>query len=166
MQTKQKLRHFQHEDVVICVQLHENWLITCSVDKSTRIWDLGDGKQIKKFEQSDKCGNLDISPSKLLLAIASGHELVLVDISKTTKIKEFKLGTGILDVRFNQSGTRLIVGLHEGEVFKIDLIFDSEKEEYDTYQVDKSSSQMQSSSKSCNSKGLKLFRKLFKKNGK
>ena len=41
-----------HEDVVSCVQLHENWLIICSVDKSTRIWDLGDGKLIHKLEQS------------------------------------------------------------------------------------------------------------------
>ena len=122
MQTRTKLWQFQHEDKVFCVQLHENWLITCSLDKSTRIWDLGDGKQIHKLEQSGRCVNLDISPNKSLLAIASDYELVLVDFAKVTKIKEFKLGTRIADVRFNRSGTRLVAGLLEGEVYKIDYL--------------------------------------------
>ena len=128
MQTRTKLWQFQHKDKVWCVQLHEDWLITCGNDKSTKIWDLGDGKKLHELEQSSPCWNFDISSNKSLLAIASEYELVLLDFSKITEIKKFVLGTHeneLEDMRFNQSGTKLVAGLHEGEVFKIDLIFDS-----------------------------------------
>ena len=126
MRTKQKLWHLQHEDKVKCVQLHDKYLITCCYDKSTRIWDIETGKVIQKLVHPGKCYNCDLSPNKTLLAVASLTAVVLWDFKNATKIKEFKLGAKIADVRFNQDGTRLVAGLHEGEVFKIDLIFGSE----------------------------------------
>ena len=124
MRTQQKLWHFRHDDEVNCVQLHENWLITCSDDKSTRIWDLGNGKLLHRLEQSNLCNNLDISPNKSLMAIATRDELVLLDLLKTKTIQKFNLGPRHNDVRFSPSGKRLVVGLSGGEVFKIDLVFD------------------------------------------
>ena len=156
MRTKQKLWQFQHEDKVWCVQLHENWLISCSNDKSTRIWDLGDGKQIHRFGQSSPCGKFDISPDKSLLAIICTDQLVLLDFSKGTRIKRLNLGWNHTDVRFNPSGTRLIVGLFEGEVFKVDMAFDSETdEEYEVYSPERSFHRIGPSYKNKDKKGSK-----------
>ena len=129
MRQRQILWQFQHQGDVNCVKLHENWLISCSEDNSTRIWDLEYGKQIHRLEQSSPCNNFDISPDESLIAVATDYELVLLDFSKLTTIKKFKLRSSHMDVRFNQSGSRLIVGIDGGEVFKIDLVFDSENEE-------------------------------------
>ena len=165
LRTKTKLWQFQHEDTVQCVQLHGNWLITCSHDESTRIWDLGKGKQIHRLEQSGRCQNSDISPNKSLLAIACRNELVLWDILKSRTIEYFNLGPMLCDVRFNPSGTRIIVGLLDGEVFKIDLVSDAKNEEdvYDMYGLDRSPSQMSSNSETKTKRRFKLVRKMFKK---
>jgi len=128
IESKKILWHFQHDDQVNCVQLHDNWLITSSDDESVRIWDLNEGTQIHKLRQSGCCNNFDISPNKSLMAIASYFELVLVDLSTKETVEEFSLGTEINDVRFNKSGKRLVAGLHNGEVFKVDLLFNSEDE--------------------------------------
>ena len=61
MRTKQKLWQFDHEDNVYCVQLHDTYLITCSADKSTRIWDIETGKLIHELAHSASCGNCDLS---------------------------------------------------------------------------------------------------------
>ena len=41
-------------------------------------------------------------------------------------------------MRFNRDGTRLVVGLKDGQIFKIDLMFDSEgaktESKYDEYE--------------------------------
>ena len=126
MRIKQKLWQFHHDDVVRCVQLHDKYLITCCKDKLTRIWDIETGKVIHKLDHPGKCYNCDLSPNKTLLAVASHTAVVLWDFKNATKIKEFKLGKYINDVKFNRDGTRLVAGLYEGEIFKIDLMFDSE----------------------------------------
>ena len=167
MQTQTKLWQFEHEDEVYCLLFHENLLISCSQDKSTRVWNLANGKQIHRLDQSSRCKNFDISPDKSLLAIASSDDLVLFDFSRTTKIEEFKLGYSLNDVKFNRSGTRLLAGSHKGQVFKIDMFFDSEDDdEYDRYiEYDRSISEKKSSP-SKDSERLKIFRKLFKKTSK
>ena len=126
MRTKEKLWQFQHEGKVYCVQLHENFVITCSADKTTRIWNLDNGQEVHKLSHPGRSWNFDLSPNQTLLAVASDTAVVLWDFKNATKIKEFKLDKNIFDVRFSPDGTRLVAGLYEGEVFKIDLIFDSD----------------------------------------
>ena len=120
-----KVAEFKHDDCVWCVEFHENWLISSSWDKSTRIWDVENQKLVHQLDHSDWCYNFDISPNKLMLAVATDSGVVIWDLKKVTKIKEFKLGW-CSDVRFNHAGDKIIVGLFDGEVYKIDLIYDSE----------------------------------------
>ena len=163
MRTKQKLWQFDHEDNVYCVQLHDTYLITCSADKSARIWDIETGKLIHKLAHSASCGNCDLSPNRTLLAVASDTAVVLWDFKKATKIKEFKLGELIVDVRFNRDGTTLVVGLKYGQIFKIDLMFDSEgaktQSKYDEYEEYHEYNENNQSAKKV-SKLAKFFRRL------
>ena len=125
MQTNRKVMQFQHEDQAICVQLHDNLLISSSRDKSTRIWDIKTGNQLYKLSHSSQCNNFDLNASQTVLAVVCDTAVVLWDFKKATKIKEFKLGNTISDVRFNPAGDTLVAGVSDGRVFKIDLEFGS-----------------------------------------
>ena len=120
-----RIAEFKHEDLVRCVEFHENWLISCSWDMSVRIWDVDNQKFVHQLDHSSWCRNFDISPNKLMLAVATDSGVVIWDLKKVTKIKEFELGD-CMDVRFNHAGDRLIVGSFFGQVYKIDLIYNSE----------------------------------------
>ena len=125
METKTRVAQFQHENEVWCVQFHNNWLITCSLDKTVRIWDVEAQKEIHKLPHSTYCKNFDLSPDKTLLAVACDGSVVLWDFKNMARIKEFKFRKDICDARFNPAGNKLIVGALIGDVYKIDLAFDS-----------------------------------------
>ena len=121
METHSKVWQFQHDRTVNCVQLQNKQLISCSDDEATRIWDLDTGKEVRKLSHDGPCNNFDISPSKTILAVACGSGVVLWNFRLGTKMKEFKLGHKINDLRFNPAGNRIVAGSDDGRVFKIDL---------------------------------------------
>ena len=125
METNREVTQFQHEDQVMCVKLHDNLLISASFDNSTRIWDIKTGNQLHKLSHSGECYNFDLNASKTVLAVACDTSVVLWDYKKATKIKEFKFGENIDDVRFNPAGNTIVAGLGGGEIFKIDVQFGS-----------------------------------------
>ena len=63
---------------------------------------------------------INLSPDSTLLAIAFQYTLVLWNLIKGTKTEIVEM-KNICDVRFNKSGDKLIFGLYQGEVFKVDL---------------------------------------------
>ena len=58
------------------------------------------------------------------MVVAFNYELILWDLKKGSKTKLVEL-KNINDVRFNPAGNRIVVGLFEGDVYKIDLDADS-----------------------------------------
>ena len=124
-----KVAEFRHDLWVYCVEFHENWLISCSEDRSVRIWDVDNQKLVHQLNLRSDCQNFDISPTKLMLAVATFNGLEIWDLKKTTKIIEFELELCCADVRFNPAGDQIILGMLEGQVYKIDLVFDSDDED-------------------------------------
>ena len=124
METKSKVWELKHEEEVICVQLHDKRLISSSDDKMTRIWNLDTGKEIHGLVHEDPCTNFDLSPDKTILAVGCMSGVVLWDFRNAKKLKEIKLGQHANDLRFNPTGNRLVVGLDDGRVFKIDLAYE------------------------------------------
>ena len=125
METNSKVWQFEHEDEVKCVQLHDRWLISSGDDKLARIRNLDTGIEIHRLVHEDDCNNFDLSPNKTILAVGYDSGVVLWDFKNGTKIKELNLGESpTRDLRFNPTGDRLVVGLYDGRVFKIDLAYD------------------------------------------
>ena len=124
METSSKIRQFDHEGAVYCVQLHDKWLISSSHDKSTRIWNLDTGEEIHRLVHEGPCTNFDLSPDKAILAVGCSTGVVLWDFRTATKLREFELEREVTDLRFNPAGDRLIVGASDGWIFKIDLAYE------------------------------------------
>ena len=58
------------------------------------------------------------------MVVAFNYELILWDLYKESKTKLAEL-KNINDVRFNPAGSRVVVGLYEGDVYKVDLGLDA-----------------------------------------
>ena len=109
---KCEMWHFQHEDRVNCVRLHDALrLITCSDDKTLRFWDLAKGKQIQKYNGTGPFKNFDVSPNKTLLVAASGPEISFIDFSTHNENRRVMCRTpeaSIEDIRFPPIGCGLV----------------------------------------------------------
>ena len=121
MQNHKQLWQFDHEEKFWGIILHDNQLIACCADKSVRVLAIEDGEELHRLEHPGPCYNADLSPNKSLLAVACGPAVVLWDMRKAVKVKEFDLGPSVHDLRFNPSGDKLIVGKSDGEIFKIEM---------------------------------------------
>ena len=121
MERHEKVWQSDHGDKIYSVILRDEQVITCCFDKAVRVFSLQSGKKLHRLEHPGPCYNADLSPNKILLAVACDSAVVLWDIRNTVKIEQFDLGSKIYDLRFNQSGDKLVVGLYEGEVYKIEL---------------------------------------------
>ena len=115
------LWELEHRDKVWSTILRDNQVITCCEDESVRVLALESGEELHRLEHPGSCYNADLSPDKSLLAVACESSVVLWDIRNVVKIEQFDLGPGIVDLRFNPSGDKIIVGLHDGQVFKIKM---------------------------------------------
>ena len=121
MERHEKLWELNHGDLVKSTILRDDQVVTCCADKTVRVLALDSGEELHRLEHPGSCVNADLSPNKSLLAVACKSAVILWDIRKAVKIEQFDLGSTINDVGFNPTGDKLIVGLHEGEVYKIEL---------------------------------------------
>ena len=88
-----------------------------SLSRTVRIWDLENGKELHKLEHSGECMTFDFNANKTLLAV--GHEtgISIWNWTTRTKAQEIEMYRPA-DVRFNESGKKLIVGSYSsGEIF-------------------------------------------------
>ena len=121
MEKHEKIWEFVHGNKVYAAIVRDSQVITSCCDKIVRVLALENGEELHRLDHPDECHNIDLSPNKSLLAVACSSAVVLWDMNKLVKIKQFDLGRDVHDLRFNPSGLTLIVGLHNGEIFKIEM---------------------------------------------
>ena len=121
MDKHEKIWEFVHGNKVYAAIVRDSQVITSCLDKIVRVLALENGEELHRLDHPDECRCIDLSPNKSLLAVACSSAVVLWDMNKLIKIKQFDLGSGINDLRFNPSADTLIVGLREGEIYKIEM---------------------------------------------
>ena len=119
MKTNAKLFEVAHDNHVNCVKIVDNRLVSCG-DQTVRIWKLKNGNLLRTLYLPSWCNNFDFNSKSTILAVAHANGVSIYDFSNLMKIMEIELNQ-VMDVRFNESGTKLIVGQYDGKVFKIDL---------------------------------------------
>ena len=121
MERHEKLWELDHGEAVRCTVVRNDQVITCCHDKSVRVLALESGEELHRLDHPGPCFNADLSPNKSLLAVACGYAVVIWDIRKAVKLEQFDLGPITMDLRFNPTGDKIIVGLYDGQVFKIEI---------------------------------------------
>ena len=121
MERHEKLWQSDHGAIVWSIILRDDQVITCCNNKTVRVFTLQNGQELHCLEHPGPCYNADLSPNKSLMAVACDSAVVLWDIRNGVKIEQFDLGSDINDVQFNPSGDKLVVGLSDGQVFKIEM---------------------------------------------
>ena len=119
MKTNAKLFEVAHDYDVHCVKIVDNRLVSCG-DQTIRFWKLKNGNLLRTLYLPSWCNNFDLNSDSTLLAISHQKGVSIYDFQNLMKIMEIELNQ-VMDVRFNESGTKLIVGQYDGKVFKIDL---------------------------------------------
>ena len=89
-------------------------LVSCG-HTTVRFWNVTDGKQLHQLEITDYCAMFDLNPGRTLLAVAHNSGVSIWDFSSRTKLTEINFND-VVDVRFNEDGTKLIVGQYDGQV--------------------------------------------------
>ena len=120
MTSDSQLFQVSHEDEVLCVKVVGKKIVSCG-DTTVRIWNLEDGKLLHKLQLPDLCHNFDLNPEKTLLAVAHYIGVSIWDFQNLAQISEIELDR-VMDVRFNEQGTRLIAGQKNGQIYKIDVM--------------------------------------------
>ena len=119
MKTRTKLFRRKHLDKVICVLLTNQFAISSSIDKTVRFWSLSNGQEIAKLDHDNSCFNFDISPSGKILAVGGNYFVAIWRLDTFVKIKQFDFTDFVFDVRFNESGDKLLAGTWNGAVHLI-----------------------------------------------
>ena len=97
-------------------------LITCSDDKTVKLWRRG--RIVKSLQQSDWCYHFDLDKDHRLLAVATGFDVngsvSVYRLDTFAKIYEKAIGS-TSNVRFNKNATKLIAASFNGSVYEISL---------------------------------------------
>ena len=119
MSTNSKLFELRDEGTVIGVKIVDKSLISCG-SKAVRIWSLEDGKLLKKLRLPNWCRNIDLNSERTILAVGFYNGVVIYDFSTLVELMTIELDV-VNDVRFNELGTKLIVGQYNGQISVINI---------------------------------------------
>ena len=120
MTTEIKLFEMAHEGKVSCLKIVDKWIVSCG-DNTFRFWNLTNGEEVNKLQLLDECRNFDLDSKRTRLAVAHKSGVDIWDFAKRTKLAEIKTDEHVNDVRFNDSGTKLIIGEYSGQISRIYL---------------------------------------------
>ena len=110
------------------MKIVDKMVISCG-DTTVRMWSLPHGKLLHTLDLPDSCTDFDLNSESTLLAVAHAIGVSIYDLSSVAQIMEIdftpfinvRQSDYVTDVRFNESGRKLSVAQHNGQVSKIDL---------------------------------------------
>ena len=130
--TKMKtVKTLNHSYSVRCVSFGpiNTWLankiISCSYDRTLRIWNVENEKIEHEFKHDKYCRSFDIDQNGETLVVAYGYGsnggVSVWSIRDHKQMANIKTDSSARDVRFNKFDNKIVAGCYYGEVYKIIL---------------------------------------------
>ena len=124
---RKTVKTLNHSKSVYCVSFGpiSTWLasklISCSGDKTLRIWNVENGKTKDEFKHDNWCWSFDIDQNGDTLAVACDKVVSIWSIRDHRKMADIKTDSYAMDVRFNKFNNTIVAGCNKGGVYKITL---------------------------------------------
>ena len=95
-------------------------LVSCSADKTMKIWDVTTGSEKRKYNTEEWAFNIGYAAQHSLIATCNAFGITFWSEQTNKKVRQFNVGM-VTDVKFNESETYLAAGAYSGTVCVIDI---------------------------------------------
>merc|ERR1712048_877114 len=96
-------------------------LLSCSDDKTVRVWDTANGAEIKSFTTSEPIGGLELSEEGDIITLAAGHKVIFLDANRFEKIKEVNIPSPTYTASLHQDRDIFVCGGEDLKLYKFDF---------------------------------------------
>ena len=103
------------------LEIIDDLLLVCNELNAIQVHVLKTGKEAFHLDNGGQCRSMDFNKSKTILAVATKRNVLLWDYKNRRLLKSLNVGLWPVDLKFNPTGSRLMVALHEGKIIKIDI---------------------------------------------
>jgi len=99
-----------------CKFYTDKFVISCSDDKTVRVWDMRTCQEIHRLDFSNIVNDLEINPQKKSMTVTYGSSVAFWNLDNLTQMKEFEVPTQVHSASMKPDGSMFVCG---GEDFKI-----------------------------------------------
>lgn len=95
-------------------------LVSCSDDKTVRVWDTATGGEIRSFVTTDQIGGMEMSKDGEILTVAAGNKVIFLDATKFDKLKEVSVPSPTYTASLHQDKEIFVCGGEDLKLYKFD----------------------------------------------
>ena len=121
MKADKRLWSATYEAYLNDLELIDELLFICNENIPFPVLNLKSFKIEFEIELEFPCREIEINKDKTIMAIATEKNIILWDYQKKHTIKEMVVGDYPCTLKFNPEGNRLLIGLYDGSLIKIDI---------------------------------------------
>lgn len=108
----------------------DSQLISCSDDKTIRVWDRTSGQEVQKVELSASPSSLEVSKDGTILTVAHGNVVSFWDAEKLEKLKEITVPTQVNSASLHPDKSIFVCGGEDLKMYKFNYATGTEIESF------------------------------------
>jgi len=95
-------------------------IVSCSDDKTIRVWDCSTGGEIRSFATSDQIGGMEMSKDGDILTVAAGNKVIFLDAHRFEKLKEVNIPSPTYTASLHMDKEIFVCGGEDLKLYKFD----------------------------------------------
>jgi len=95
-------------------------LVSCSDDKTVRVWDTATGSEIRSFATADQIGGMEMTRDGEILTLAAGNKVIFLDAVRFEKLKEVSIPCPTYTASLHQDKEIFVCGGEDLKLYKFD----------------------------------------------
>lgn len=120
-----------NSNVRCCLWLNDNkYIVSASDDKTIRLWDVKDKREVNKLELLSAPCDLELSSDEQVLTVASGNKVIFLNALTFEKLKEFETGSLLNSASLHPNKDVFVCGGDDFKMYKCDYDTGAELESF------------------------------------